>query len=193
MIVLIDMDEVLVDFIGGACRIHGVAREAMETARKDWDICEPLGHVKRGRGLSLDEFWEPIHAGGVEFWERLDKLPWFEEVIGWAENEFSNWFIISAPSKETNSYTGKVKWLKREFGRDFDRFFLTPHKEMLTCGENCILLDDKPDNIDKFVNHGGYGILFPSPGNRLREFADRPMWHVKNAPWQIPCSDGEVF
>lgn len=175
MILLLDQDEVLCDFVGAACRIHGSSRERMEQFRRnhEWDISYALGRATE-KDLSQDKFWLPIHEAGIEFWENLEPLPWFSDVIGWAENNFDEWYVVSAPSRETSSYTGKVLWLKRQFGYRFDRFFLTPHKEMLAFPSR-LLLDDRQDNLKKFKAHGGKCLLFPTLGGRLYEHAHDPM------------------
>ena len=182
MILLLDLDEVVVDFVGGACKVHGITRQQMEHYREpgEWTITKPLGLAKTAGwcGLTQDEFWQPIHDAGVEFWEGLDKLPWFNDVLRWADDNFDQWFFVSSPSRETNSYTGKVNWLKREFGSDFDRFFLTPHKELLARRDR-VLLDDRDDNLKNFSKWGGKCILFPTKGGRLHAFADDPMQKLR--------------
>lgn len=181
MILLLDMDEVLVDFVGGACKVHGVCRSHMEHYRVSgtWDITDALGRAKTAgmSGLSNTQFWNPIHDAGVEFWENLEKLPWFEDVISWAESRFSEWYVVSAPSKETNSYTGKVNWLKRELGRDFDRLFITPHKELLAARDR-LLLDDRMSNLDSFKQQGGEAMLFPTRGGPLYSLSHDPMSYL---------------
>lgn len=169
------MDEVLVDFITAACEAHGITREQMEHYRAPgtWSIQTALGHALTAgaEGLTDNEFWSPIHHRGVGFWEHLNKLPWYDEVIAWAENNFNEWYIVSAPSKESCSYTGKVNWLKREFGNRFDKFFLTPHKEMLAAPDR-LLVDDRKMNLFKFMSRGGEGLLFPTKGG--------PLYHIEN-------------
>jgi len=182
MILLLDMDEVLVDFDSGACEAHGITSQQMNHYRHpgQWSLIEPIGRAKTAgmSALTLDEFWQPIHDAGAGFWENLNKLPWYDEVVGWAEINFEEWYIVSSPSRETCSYTGKVNWLKREFGSQFDRFFLTPYKELLAT-PNRILLDDREDNISEFEKHGGQGMLFPTRGGRLHQWADSPMSNIQ--------------
>lgn len=167
---LLDMDEVLVDFIQGACEAHGVTRKYLETRRPfgAWSIQGPLG-------LNEDQFWVPINAMGAKFWEDLNSLPWADELLAVAEKLFpSEWYLCSAPSKCIHSYTGKVTWIKNKLGTDFDRFFISPHKELLA-GPGKILLDDRESNVRAFRENRGLGVVFPSKGNSFYYSANDPM------------------
>lgn len=184
--VLIDMDEVLVDFVGGACRIHGTSRERMEAERNAgslgiWDISSPLGYATGlGRAMTLSEFWKPIHDAGETFWRDLQPTPWLGQLVDIVETAFGpeSWHVISAPSRLTESYTGKVRWLKSYFGPGFDRFAITPHKHLFA-RDNRVLVDDRESNCDAFSREGGQSILFPSRGGPLWAYADNPLSFVE--------------
>lgn len=181
MIILLDMDEVLVDFVTAACEIHGILRQKMEEYRKPghWSIVEPLA-AALGHELSLDDFWSKIHEAGEDFWTNLKPTPWAADVVSLVEKFSTEWHIVSAPSQETHSYTGKVRWLKNYFGNDFDHFILSPHK-YLTAGPDRLLIDDRKANLKKFMydEHnrptGGKGVIFPSKGNECHPWADDPL------------------
>jgi len=182
MILLLDLDEVLCDFIGGACKVHKITREQMEFHRVPgcWDISDAMGRAKTAgmSGFSQNQFWNPIHNAGIGFWWHLEELPWFDEVIQWADTKFESWYIVTSPSNETNSYTGKVNWLKRKFGVKFDRFFITPHKELLA-QPGRLLLDDRLVNCEQFKRHGGEAILFPTRGGPLHMLKDDPISYLQ--------------
>ena len=135
--IFLDLDEVLADFVGSALKIHGISREELETHREPgrWDITKPLG-------LSDDEFWEPIHAAGSGFWSGLDPLPWADELVGLVEETGVPWHVVTSPSRCPTCYDGKVRWLKDFFGADFDRFIISPHKEIYA-GPGRVILDDR--------------------------------------------------
>lgn len=175
-VVFLDADEVLFDFIGGACNAHGIEPETLQAYRTpgQWDISRPLGELVLGRAYSQEEFWLPINHGGSEFWENLALLPWWEELIQLVETYTDNWHIVSAPSRCPTSYMGKVKAFKKVLGQDFDRFILTPRKHLFA-KPNTILIDDRMENVEKFNRAGGYGFVFPSIGNSLHEYRDVPL------------------
>lgn len=169
MVIFIDMDEVLCDFIGGVCRVLGLTRGELEPYRQpgEWEVVSSLDRWDRergGAGFDLDRFWEVIHAGGEQFWVDLDRLPWFDDVLAVVEHFTKEWYVLSAPSRDPVCQIGKIRWLQKHIDGKFDRYLLTPHKYLLANSES-VLIDDRFENVAKFMNHGGYGCLFPSFGN----------------------------
>lgn len=172
--ILIDMDEVLCDFIGGAVKTHGTTKKALLAKCKpnEWSIVEPLG-------LTTKEFWAPIDARGSQFWEDLEPLPWIDELIECVEGFVGDkWHVVSAPSRCDTSYTGKVRWLKSKFGKDFDRFVLTPHKALFAKPGH-VLIDDRPKNVTDFTYSGSNGLLFPTQFNFLAAYSHKPITYIK--------------
>lgn len=168
--VLVDMDEVLCDFISGACRIHGTTKDRLheEVRPGTWDISGPLGTII-GRRLHPDAFWSPIHLAGEGFWTSLQPLPEAIHIVDLLTDLVGvDWYVVSAPSRCHSSHTGKIKWLRNWLGAEFDRFVLTPHK-YLFAKENVILIDDRDENVEKFRAAGGVGIVYPTIGNSLHE------------------------
>ena len=176
--ILLDMDEVLVDFIGGVCRLFGITRKELEEhwIPGEWDIFLPLCKAI-SRTMSSDEFWGKINERGETFWLGLDTMPWINELLKLVQSLTDDWHIVTSPSHLPCSYSGKVKWLKNWFGPDFDRFAITPHKEIFAC-KNVILVDDRQENVIRFREAGGEGILFPTQGNSLHKFTDNPLHYV---------------
>lgn len=172
----VDMDEVLVDFIGGACKAHGVTREQMESYRTPghWSVQEALGLATNGeRALTTKEFWRPINEAGAKFWESLEPFSWTESVVELVKQTKLDWYVVTSPSFDETSYLGKVRWLKNMFGNSFDRIFLTAHKHRLATGS--LLIDDRESNLEKHIHHGGVGVLFPSLGNKLYRYHNCPL------------------
>ncbi len=157
--ILLDMDEVICDWERGALAIHGWTQEAYERIRLAgrWDMTKPLG-------LTLDEFWQPIHDAGEQFWIDLKPLPWAHKVVDLVKSVTDDWFVISTPSREPSSYAGKIIWLRHFFGSRFDKFELTTRKHLFA-QSGVVLIDDKEQNINEFRAAGGQGILFPTRGN----------------------------
>lgn len=188
--ILLDMDEVIVDFTGGACLVHGLTREQMERERQQtslgvWALESPMGYAKGlGRPLTIDEFWEPIHEAGERFWVDLQPLPWHADLIDQLAIKFgSRWdqhfYVVTGPLRLLESYSGKARWLKNYFGSHFDRFCPTTYKELFA-RDNTVLIDDREENCRKFIAAGGSAILFPSRGNQLHAYADDPVPFVRH-------------
>lgn len=188
-VLLIDMDEVLCDFIGGACEACNVPREYMELKRVpgEWEITRSLG-------LTLSEFWSRIDGRGPQFWYNLKLFEWTRELLKFADNTFGdNWFLCSTPGMDSDlkwskySYMGKLNWIQSKLGKDFERFHLTFHKHMLA-QPKVILLDDRERNVENFREKGGLGVVFPSKGNSLHRFKDDPLAYVQQAIQSVDSS-----
>lgn len=169
MRLFIDIDEVLADFVGGACKAHGVPLELMRAHQVPgtWDISKALRHAKNvpAHKWDMDAFWQPMRT--TEFWQSLNWTEHGKQLLEYIKPRFgNNWWLLSAPNHCHTSYNGKVAWIKAEFGATFDRFILTPHKELLA-QPGTILIDDRPANLDKWTKAGGTSILYPNYGNCL--------------------------
>ncbi len=182
--ILIDMDEVLVDFIGGAAKALGLSREAVMNERKvnEWSITRALRVLLDEPEFNDDKMWDVINGVGVGFWEELEPLPWIHDVLEVVQSHTADWHIATAPSRCDTSYTGKVRWLKNYFGPTFDRFVITPHKN-LYARPSSILIDDRARNIDRFIDVDcqrplsarGFGVVFPTKGNPFHEYVADPI------------------
>lgn len=179
--ILLDMDEVLTDFVGGACRLHGVSREEVDELRAQmgtWYV-EPVLTLLLNRRIQAEDFWKPIHEQGEGFWTGLELLPWAHELIEYVKSLQIDWHIVTSPSRCPSSYSGKVKYLKRMFGSHFDRFVISPHKHLLA-KPGVVLIDDREENIEKFIKAGGDGLVFPSAGNKFHKLSQDPVAHIRS-------------
>lgn len=170
---LVDMDEVLADFVGGACRVHGWTRDGLEAVWPPgrWSIVEPMG-------LAEVEFWRPINAAGETFWTDLDQTPDASRVVDLLLRCCGcDWFVVSSPSFSPSSYSGKVRWLKQFLGDGWCRLVLTNHKHLLARPDT-VLIDDSEENIARFRQAGGGGIIYPSRHNFLHYLAADPVGYV---------------
>jgi FMN phosphatase YigB (HAD superfamily) len=180
MRILLDMDEVLCDFTGGACAVWEVDPEDVRR-RAEWDLLPRLNNVlvadgrraKDAPALTREEFWAPILFRGEAFWRELPPLPWALSVWSLVRGVTDDWHVVSAPQPNPACYAGKVAWLKAWFGPDFDRFALTPHKHIFA-GPDAVLVDDSSANCEAFRAAGGRAVLFPAPHNHLRTHAHCP-------------------
>lgn len=173
---LVDLDEVLVDFRGGACRVHGWNREEIDQhtiALDCWDMCKPTG-------ITVSQFWEPIHNLGEQFWSLLEPLPWFDQLVDFLNTNYgTNWYVVSSPSQCPSSYYGKAIWIEKYFGHQFMNYRFIPFCNKQILSKVGTLIDDRPDNVAKFVQAGGDAILFPSVGNKLHHLRHNPVEYLK--------------
>jgi len=171
---ILDMDEIITDFVSAACIVHGTTRDKLHTTWTpgDWDMCKPLD-------VSVTKFWAEIDECGIEFWKGLHPTPWLEDLMLFCEREFEEIHIVTAPSRSEHCYHGKIWWLREYFGSTFNNFCITPHKHIFA-NERSVILDDRETTIKKFVGHGGKGILFPAFHNSLHVQRDNPLPYVFN-------------
>jgi 5'(3')-deoxyribonucleotidase len=166
------MDEVIVDFVGGALKAHGWTRERLEQKweRGTWSIVESMGYTQ-------EQFWQPINALQDVFWIHLEPHPWMHDLLRTVKHFSSEWYIVTSPSLSPWASQGKVTWLQRHFGRLFTNYVITNHKHLLAC-LNRVLIDDREATIDKFRLHDGKGIIFPSRHNSLHSLANDPVQYI---------------
>lgn len=144
MNLFLDLDGVLVDFIGGYKKISG------KTPKNYHD---------------LD--WKIIEAGGVEFWSDLKWLPGGKDL--WRSLKEFKPTILSSPSRHEDSRSGKRIWVRRELGKSIP-LILESQKEKYA-DKDSILIDDLHKNIKNFKEKGGLGILHKSNENTLNQLA----------------------
>jgi len=164
MKIFFDLDEVFVDFVRGACEIHGVDHIQLQQKRVEkqlWDIVPTISEMKMDETFNSEKFWAPIHNQGGSFWASLKPTFWSLHLLEVINSHNLDWYLLTSPCLGVDVHIGKINWIHSFFGHTFDRFFITRHKEVFA-GQGRILIDDKPENIDSFVKAGGVGYLFGS-------------------------------
>jgi 5'(3')-deoxyribonucleotidase len=162
MQIFVDLDEVLADFLSGACAAHDLTPAEMTK--------EFGGEYWEG-----PEFWEPIEELGYAFWLGLKPLPWagaLMEVAREFASHPSQVYLLTTPSHCPFSYAGKAKWVKKHLGLSpWDHLIPFRKKDMLA-GPGRVLIDDLPANVMMWRAAGGSAVLFPHVRNELRHHVD---------------------
>lgn len=188
MKIFLDLDCVLADFVGGACKAHGleVADVLPLWPPGEYGMVAPVGRAlgkRDGDGavpFTDAHFWEPLN-GSRAFWADLPTLPWAVDLLELAWSVSDDWYIITAPSWCDECIPGKMEWCRRFLGlgcAEFDGLIPTRHKSLLA-GPGRILIDDNENNVAGWEAEGGRGILFPSHHNRLHRWKDDPLARVR--------------
>ena len=126
----------------------------------DWDgAVEKLGHgtiddIKKKHGE--DFVWKLIIKAGIHFWSDMS----------WTKDGKQLWdyikryrpTILSAPIAAQSSKIGKKIWVKKNLGQ-VKLILESSKKKHLHATPNAILIDDRPDNIARWKQAGGIGIL----------------------------------
>lgn len=165
--IYVDMDGVLCDFVSAAFEVHG--KDPVEMMK----IYPPGEYGALYTLCAQDEesFWAAINkhkgdwyrffdVGGSHMWEHMVKAyPWADLLWNLCEERADTW-VLSAPARDAGSSYGKVKWLQAWKGEKFRRYVLAPKKYHLG-RPGALLIDDDPENVRKWNERGGSGILFP--------------------------------
>ncbi len=159
----LDMDGVLVDFVGGALAVHG---EELPAADVRWGFPGQIGFS----GVNDPLFWEKM---GFSFWSSLSWTREGQALLHGLERMFGeNIVVMTSPCDTPGSVEGKVAWIKRELPAYRRRFFVGPPKH-LAAGPGKLLVDDHDGNVDKFHAAGGNVVLVPRPWNRRAAESDK--------------------
>ena len=154
--VLLDMDGVLVDFIGGVLHLFG--SDKRDTDVKTWDgIIEVVG------AKDPTTFWNKI-ASSTEFWEHLRGYPWYRTVVDLLEAKGVRLYLSTSPTRDPNCAKGKTAWVAKHFPKLRSNLMIGKHKYLMA-KEGVLLIDDSTKNNALFTAHGGAAILFPQPWN----------------------------
>jgi len=166
--IFIDMDGVLVDFVGGAADLFN--RDHKELLQNwpagEYDICKVLD-------IPTDEFWAEINRHGKGWWEALSPTKECFELIEMVEKIDPEWTVATSPSQDPNNplaeamaAAGKIAWMQKHLNKGFRRYMIGPAKYLLA-GPDRVLIDDSKKKCMKFWSSGGLFALFPRPWNDL--------------------------
>ena len=165
-----DLDGVLADFIGGACKLHGINLDPYPVGV--WDF---VAHI----GMDPKVFWAPL---GYNFWGSLDPTPEFDQLTGRLAELDAEVYLLSSPCDTHGCRDGKQDWVADHWPAMKDRLILTRAKEALA-GPGRVLIDDSDYNCKAWLANGGQTVLFPRPWNALHHLSVIGIHHVLNHPF----------
>ena len=141
-----DMDGVLVDF--------------------DKGYLELTGHKLDGSHRSDVGFWDPINKAGKPFWVNLEWMSDGKRL--WSYIEKYKPKLLSAPSRQDESRVGKHEWVERELPGVPLLLRSAKHKKDFAGPKN-ILIDDRLENVQGWIEAGGVGILHTSAEDTIKQ------------------------
>ena len=148
--VYLDMDGVLADFFGGVEKMYGVEHWKQLTNDKTKDLKKEV----------IDRIT------GTDFFATLPKFTSADELINMVKKFTGGKFSINtSPLRGDHENSGKYKkvWISNNIEQP-DEIIVTGRKESYAkdkgTGTPNILIDDRPINIQKWQDAGGYGILY---------------------------------
>jgi hypothetical protein len=172
---LLDLDGVLVDFVGGACRLHSVANP----------FDDPVNHgnyrIENVLGIPPETFFLPM---GTCFWAELNQTKDFGSILALVEEAFGrdNVCLLTSPIRTAGCAQGKIDWIRENMQSYWvKRQYLIGAAKHFCASHDAWLVDDSDKNVDEFRAAGGHAILVPRPWNTLHRFADRTVEYVQAA------------
>lgn len=102
-------------------------------------------------------FWDVINNVGEIYWEAMPMMPDGKALWNFIRPYKPK--ILSSPSNDQSSKTGKHKWVKRNLTPTPLLIFAKAEEKHQYSGEGKILIDDRADTIERWNNQGGIGIL----------------------------------
>ena len=153
--VYLDMDGVIADFFGGVEKLYGVSHWKQLTSDKSKDLRQDV----------IDRIT------GTNFFETLPKFPSADPLIAMIKKFTGGRFsILTSPLRgdHDNSAKWKKVWINQNIEQP-DETIVSGRKEKYATSKGTanILVDDRPINIQKWQDKGGYGILYQANKNSL--------------------------
>ena len=162
MHIYLDMDGVIVDFFSGLARYHRV---------QHWkDIPDKETSI--------------LLLQGTDFFFTLDKFETSDELVAWLHDLTNGeWKICSSPLRgdHKNSAYWKRMWLDKHGYTPAEQIY-TSHKHrhaVSDTGEANILIDDRPENIERWIEKGGIGIRYQANEDSLSDLKEQVLRHYK--------------
>jgi hypothetical protein len=155
--VYLDMDGVIADFFGGVEKLYGVSHWKQLASDKTKDLRQDV----------IDRIT------GTNFFETLPKFPTADTLISMIKKYTGGKFtILTSPLRgdHDNSARWKRAWINQNIETP-NETIVTGRKEKYatTNGTANILIDDRPINIQKWQDKGGYGILYQANKDSLNK------------------------
>lgn len=167
--VLLDLDDVLADFVGQFGREYGYNTSGLDT----WQMSSYLG-------ISEENFVKKLNALGIQFWGHLPKLDKCDDLVELLNSLEPTVYIVSAPTDNVQAWSGKKFWIRHNLPHIYsDRLVLTRHKHLLANKET-LLIDDSPKNVKKFKENGGFAIAYPRKWNSSEKYIGSELKYVKS-------------
>jgi hypothetical protein len=157
--VFLDLDGVLVNFVGGLFDAFHLPEQA------------PAEYEFFGSEIFPPVFWEVNERCTREFWENLEWTEDGRQILALVEGFFpaEDVYLLSTPMPNRESWTGKYEWVLKNMPTYRERLIIMRNCKSVLAAPNHLLVDDKEQNIEQFVEAGGRGILVPRSWNFLRD------------------------
>lgn len=174
----LDQDGVLADFVGGIFKLMKarkmIKQDATVSQWTQWNAHGVLGVSDFAWRRLFKEISIDSH-----FWASLDKEPGMDTIYKAALTIDPKLCILTdAPSIYAEH--GKKLWLKKF---KMDHTLIAEKYKYKYADKNTILIDDKPQNCDDFISHGGIAVMVKQPWNETYKGSAKRLTPEGIAEW----------
>lgn len=180
--VYLDLDGVLVNFLGGLHRALGVPYDGdnYPYEKGKWNMLTDI----KGFDDIPATFEQCNDACTENFWALLDWMPDGHNIFRAVTQKFDikNVILLTTCMPNPGTAPGKMRWIQQFLPMFKDRFIILGSRvsKGAFAESDTLLIDDRDKNIDEFRAAGGRGLLVPRPWNRLHPYSEFALEDVTN-------------
>ena len=171
--IFLDMDGVFVNFLGGLHKALGVPYDIDNYPYKKgkWNM---LTDIKPFDDIPAT-FEKCNDCCTTSFWQNLEWMHDGHDILTTIEYRCTSAqiYLLTTPMPNLESASGKMMWVNDNLPIYLKRTIITQAPKHLLARPDTLLIDDKDENIDGFIEAGGRGLLVPRPWNHAHLNADR--------------------
>lgn len=169
---LLDMDGVIVDYCKGVCELHNRPNPYVHLVNRGRFDMAQIWNIKQ------DNFFEGCEH---DFWANLDFMPDGPKILEMVESKFGleNICLLSSPTRNLTCISGKLDWINKHIPQYSRSFLFGPQKHFCAHIDN-VLIDDKDENVDDFIRHGGRAFLLPRHWNRAHHYSVETLYRLQD-------------
>ena len=181
--VFLDVDGVMVDFIGGLHRAMDApySYDPYPYKKGLWNMLDAI----RPFDFTpiVPSFEECDACCTQEFWANLKWMHDGCDILRLTTNIFNpdDIFLLTTPMPNVGSASGKVEWIRKNLPAYKDKIFITTASKSTVASPDTLLIDDRDKNVEDFRAAGGHAILIARPWNKLHMIADQTVDSFKHS------------
>jgi len=142
-------------------------KSAAKTCGIDYKNEKIRQQIKDGKRMETfvggdSKMWPMIDKEGEAWWENIEKTPWADGLVSLLKKKSKDFFFLSSPSRSPICYSGKIKWVLKNYPKEDRSLFLGCKKHFLA-NPNVLLIDDTDKKVKKFREYGGHAFKWPCP------------------------------
>lgn len=163
MVIFIDLDGVMTDFVQGFHKALGLEYnpENYPYTLGKYDIFDQIANVH-----NIDHAIFERILNDQDFWKGLPKTKEADEILSICEKFSQNIvFFTNISYNMENAIIGKYLWIKNNYPKYINNILIGSVNKNILSFPGSILLDDCDENINNFNALYGIGILIPRKWN----------------------------